>query len=396
MADTTRLSLPRPAGTDLISLGDDAITELANTLDAAAMWAKGTFAGRPSAAALDGKFYLATDVGILYLSDGASWFEVSRGAAEVPLGGMLDYAGSADPADTRFLLADGRAISRATYAAAFALWSTTYGAGNGSTTFNIPDARGRGAVGPDSMGTAAGAAGRMAANNTRGASGGAETKTLATSELPSHTHGVGTLANDAVAAHTHDVGTFVVGDEAGHTHGVGSFAVGSEAAHTHGVGTYGVTNAGALTTGTESVGHTHSGTTAASFAGTANSTTINGLSTFLEPASGAVTSWYVSAYGSSSHSHTFTTGYGSASHTHTLAAHGHAFSGTSAAGSSHTHAFTGTSAAGASHTHTFTGTSASGGAHTHAISGSTAAVGGGTAFNQMAPYLVVNKIVRVL
>ena len=156
------------------------------------MWAKGTFAARPAASALEGQLYLATDVGILYLSDGDEWFEVSRGGPRCRWRGRGDYAGDSDPADARFLLADGRAISRATYAGAFAILGTTYGPGNGTTTFNIPDARGRLTVGPDSMDTAAGAAGRMAANNTLGASGGAETKSLAAGELASHQHGVGT------------------------------------------------------------------------------------------------------------------------------------------------------------------------------------------------------------
>jgi microcystin-dependent protein len=206
---TSRLGLPTPAGTDLITGGDDAITALADVLDDAAIYAHGSFAGRPAAAALAGKFYLADDVAILYLSNGTSWLEVSRGAADVPIGAMLDYAGGSDPSDTRFILADGRAISRSTYAAAFAIMGTTHGAGDGSTTFNVPDLRGRSTVGPDDMGTAAGAASRLASNNTRGAVGGAELRALITGNLPSHTHDAGSLATDTVAAHSHAAGTLV-------------------------------------------------------------------------------------------------------------------------------------------------------------------------------------------
>lgn len=62
--------------------------------------------------------------------------------AVVPVGVVLPFAGSAAPTSL-YLLCDGSAVSRADYADLFALISTTYGAGNGTTTFNIPDMRGR-------------------------------------------------------------------------------------------------------------------------------------------------------------------------------------------------------------------------------------------------------------
>lgn len=58
----------------------------------------------------------------------------------LPTGTLLAFGGTAAPSG--FLLADGTAISRTTYAALFALIGTTYGAGNGTTTFNLPDTRG--------------------------------------------------------------------------------------------------------------------------------------------------------------------------------------------------------------------------------------------------------------
>lgn len=86
-------------------------------------------------------------------------------------------------APTGWLLCDGAAVSRATYAALFTAISTTYGAGDGSTTFNLPDLRGRVPVGVD--GTAA----RLTASDALGQSGGAEKHTLTTAEIPAHTHG---------------------------------------------------------------------------------------------------------------------------------------------------------------------------------------------------------------
>lgn len=55
-------------------------------------------------------------------------------------GTVIMYAGATAP--TGYLLCDGSAVSRTTYADLFAICSTTYGAGDGSTTFNLPDARG--------------------------------------------------------------------------------------------------------------------------------------------------------------------------------------------------------------------------------------------------------------
>ena len=83
-------------------------------------------------------------------------------------------------APAKFLQCNGSAISRTTYAALFAAIGTTFGAGNGTTTFNLPDARGRAPVG---AGTGTGLTARAL-----GAAGGAETHVLAEAELPSHTH----------------------------------------------------------------------------------------------------------------------------------------------------------------------------------------------------------------
>ena len=59
--------------------------------------------------------------------------------ADAPIGAILAFGGSAAPAG--WLLCQGQAISRTTYAALFAVIGTAYGAGDGSTTFNIPDGR---------------------------------------------------------------------------------------------------------------------------------------------------------------------------------------------------------------------------------------------------------------
>lgn len=68
----------------------------------------------------------------------------------VPVGGVFDYYGTDEPANFKY--PRGQALNRTTYATLFALLGTTFGAGDGSTTFNLPDERGRVVIGKDNMG----------------------------------------------------------------------------------------------------------------------------------------------------------------------------------------------------------------------------------------------------
>ena len=79
-------------------------------------------------------------------------------------------------------------MSRSAYAALFAVVGTTYGAGDGSTTFNLPDLRGRTVAGLDNMGGTD--AGRLDWANTLGTVGGTQNHTLtaAQSGVPAHSH----------------------------------------------------------------------------------------------------------------------------------------------------------------------------------------------------------------
>ena len=102
----------------------------------------------------------------------------------------MPFAGASAP--TGFLLCHGQAVSRTTYATLFSAISTTYGTGDGSSTFNLPDLRGRVIAGQDDMGGAS--ANRLTNQtgglngDTLGAAGGSETHTLTTAQLASHTH----------------------------------------------------------------------------------------------------------------------------------------------------------------------------------------------------------------
>jgi len=103
-------------------------------------------------------------------------------------GEVRAYAGTSAP--TGWLLCDGSIVSRTTYATLFGVIGTLYGAGDGATTFALPDFRGRIIVG---AGTGTGLTPR-----TLGNTGGAETAALAVTNLPAHDHPV----TDPGHAHT--------------------------------------------------------------------------------------------------------------------------------------------------------------------------------------------------
>jgi hypothetical protein len=69
----------------------------------------------------------------------------------VPVGTVLPYAGLSLPSGSLYLFCDGSAVSRTTYSALFTAVGASYGAGDGSTTFNVPDLRGRVPVGKGSV-----------------------------------------------------------------------------------------------------------------------------------------------------------------------------------------------------------------------------------------------------
>ena len=105
-------------------------------------------------------------------------------SALIPVGVINPYAGSTAP--TGWLLCSNQPVSRTTYSALFAVIGTTYGSGDGSTTFNVPDLRGRTVAGLDNMGGTDAA--RLSIANTLGTTTGTETVTLTSAEMPSHTH----------------------------------------------------------------------------------------------------------------------------------------------------------------------------------------------------------------
>lgn len=197
------------------------------------------------------QFWADTTTGLLKQRNSANTAWIVKGVlAEVnfglqPPGVVSAYAGAAAPSG--WLLCDGAAVSRATYADLFAVIGTTYGSGDGSTTFNLPDITGRVVAGKEASETRLTTAGCGINGGTLGAAGGAQT-------LSAHTHGAGSLSAASGGTHTHDTG---VG---------GGFA--TTAAGSGLTLSVGAQNATAASTGTTGSAHTHTVTGTSGSTGT--------------------------------------------------------------------------------------------------------------------------------
>lgn len=247
----------------------------------------------------------------------------------VPSGSIMQFAGASVPAG--WLLCDGTAVSRTTYSSLFTAIGTAYGAGNGSTTFNVPNLKARVPVGRDSS---------VTIFNTLNNQGGATTRSIAVSNLPAHNHGLN--------SHTHTIshGHSASGTGSDHSHTASSSggshshtaSSGSDGSHTHGLQTGAIASPGALNS---------------LFLNSGNPPVQNAGNT----QSGGSHNHTITVNTDNSHSHTITVGNASVSVSVTV---------------------------GASNT-----------ANSGAATGNTGDTGSGTALETMPPYIVVNYIIKV-
>lgn len=278
-------------------------------------------------------------------------------------GVMAPFAGTVAP--DGFLLCDGSAVNRTTYADLFDVIGESFGPGDGSTTFNVPDTRNR---------ALRGSGGTLGV----GATGGTEAATH-----PAHIHGAGLLEADDGGLHEHLAGTFAANQAGDHAHGVGSYANATAPDHNHGGGTYAATSVSA---------HLHgSGTLGATTAGVHDHL----IDTFTSTSGGGALIHGTLGRSNPSTQSTQTAG----DHAHVVGgstaaggSHGHTMAGNSGDAGTHGHALSGDSASTGNHFHTLSGTSARDGDHHHGIVGTTASEGG--TGNNWAPFVVVNHIIK--
>jgi len=121
------------------------------------------------------------------------------GLPSMPTGAIVTWTVTAAPSG--YLACDGTAVSRTTYSGLFAIVSSLYGSGDGSTTFNIPDLRGKFMAGYGTALTSVTAG--MVIGTTIGNTGGVQAVSLATAQIPSHSHALTSVYS--AAANTSNV-----------------------------------------------------------------------------------------------------------------------------------------------------------------------------------------------
>lgn len=129
--------------------------------------------------------------------------ETISATRQVSLTGMIGeiklYAGDASHLPVTWMLCHGQALSRTTYAALFSVIGESFGSGDGTDTFNLPDLRSRFVMGRDPLQVRSNNAAKM------GHTGGQSTHTLGVNHLPAHFHSSGSLKVGQSGLHTHEI-----------------------------------------------------------------------------------------------------------------------------------------------------------------------------------------------
>ena len=120
------------------------------------------------------------------------------GIEGIPTATIVPWSSSSVPSG--FLECNGQAVSRSTYSALFAIVSTTYGTGDGASTFNVPDLQNNVAVGKSNNKALASTGGADTVQSTGNVAGSTANHTLTEAELASHSHTFGALNNQGSPA----------------------------------------------------------------------------------------------------------------------------------------------------------------------------------------------------
>ena len=151
------------------------------------------------------------------------------GIEGIPTATIVPWSSASVPSG--FLECNGQTVSRSTYAALFAIVGTTYGAGDGSSTFGLPDLQDNVPVGKSNNKTLASTGGANTVTSTGNVGGSTANATLSTAQLASHNHNVPTAAqfsnpatgafekrNDSRSVTLQQFGIGSAGSGGGHSH----------------------------------------------------------------------------------------------------------------------------------------------------------------------------------
>lgn len=152
------------------------------------------------------------------------WYDLScsLNVSNLLIGEIIEYAGESIPGG--YLVCDGSAVSRTEYSELFDVIGTLYGSGDGSTTFNLPDLRGRVVTGLNTTNSNF---------NVLGKTGGEEAHTLTVSEIPSHNHTITTFRQyqDGTSTDSTKIGRTIPAADGGDVSSITSNQTGGGQAH---------------------------------------------------------------------------------------------------------------------------------------------------------------------
>lgn len=145
------------------------------------------------------------------------------GIEGIPTATIIPWSDTSVP--TGYLECNGAAVSRTTYAALYAIIGDTYGSGDGSTTFNVPDLQDNVAMGKSGTKAVGSTGGANTVTPTGNVAGSTANATLSTAQLASHNHSSGANNMGRVLSHPESGGSYAVASSTGST--------GSGAGHAH-------------------------------------------------------------------------------------------------------------------------------------------------------------------